>query len=579
MHFIKYAISSVFIISLLNCCVRNERLDFIAVDQVGYPVEGEKIAFLVNGLTNSFELVKAANDEVVFAKMAGRSIKPDAASGDYITPIIFSEFNEPGQYYLRVKAPKRIKSAVFSIEEDPFKKVANAAIQSYFYHRCGTEVKNGTGWGYEICHIDDAQMYGSPSLTQNVTGGWHDAGDYNKFIVNTALSTALLLYLYESANSEFRDGQLLIPENQNGIPDILDEVKWALDWMLKMQRNDGGVYHKVSQKKWIGEYLPHTDPSKRFLFEVSSAATASFAATTALASNIFSDFDIVYADTLKKAAKTAWEYLSRHPFDVPLGGFQNPPDVKGGEYGDKDDTGERIWAALELYRLTDQEDYILYAVNKFRNISNPNIPALSWRDADILAIKLLAKADVGELYLRQQEEAKNMLIREANELLHIHAKNNYKNLNTSVEYYWGSNSVGLANAFTLIQVFELTQNKRYHQAAMDQLHFVLGRNPVNRSQVTGIGTQTVQKPYHQLSELDKREAPIPGMMVGGPNNHKLLNGVTISPYPAKNYEDEFKNYLVNEPAINYTAILAYVSGYLSSSMTANNLTANRYDHP
>ncbi|MEX2573335.1 MAG: glycoside hydrolase family 9 protein, partial [Balneolaceae bacterium] len=103
-------------------------------------------------------------------------------------------------------------------------------------------------------------------------------------------------------------------------------------------------------------------------------------------------------------------------------------------------------------------------------------------------------------------------------------------------------------------------DQTYRNSALDQLHYVLGRNPFDKSQVTGVGTRSVQDPYHQLSKKDGYDEPVPGMLVGGPNNHLLLEDREISPYPGKNYEDRFRNYLVNEVAINFTAVLAYVAG-------------------
>lgn len=561
---------------VLMGCTQNIKPEFIAVDQVGYAHDIEKHAYLVNGLANSFELVQKNNGEVVFMGMTGLQKEPDLATGDHVTILDFTSFKEPGTYYLRINEPKEFTSAHFTIAANPYRQASLTAIQSYYYHRCGTEVDNGADWKHPFCHVEDAPLFGNKAQRRTVTGGWHDAGDYNKFAVNTSFSTALLLYLYEADPTGFFDGDLNIPENKNGIPDLLDETKWALDWLLTMQNASGGVHHKVSQKTWIGEYLPHTDPSVRHLFEVSSASTASFAATTALASRLYSKFDPEFAATLRTAAEDAWDYLEAHPLNVPLGGFKNPPDVYGGEYGDTQDNEERMWAALELYRLSQEEHYLKYVMDDFWKLSGRKVYPLSWRNADVFVLNLIASTDMNGDYQRQKQGAKDHLVRHAEEILSDQSNNNYKNLNKHTEYYWGSNSVGLSYAFALIKAFELSGEKKFRDAALDQLHFVLGRNPVNLSQVTGVGSTSVQNPYHQMSELDGIEAPIPGMLVGGPNNHLLLNDKMLSPYPAKNYEDEFKNYLVNEPAINYTAIFAYVSGYLSIATSPNNLTS--YDH-
>jgi endoglucanase len=163
------------------------------------------------------------------------------------------------------------------------------------------------------------------------------------------------------------------------------------------------------------------------------------------------------------------------------------------------------------------------------------------------------------------------IINHADPILETQKGNNYHNLLQKKQYYWGSNSVGLAYAFDLIHAYEISGESEYRCAALDQLHYILGRNPYNLSQVTGVGSVSVKYPYHQLSELDTITAPVPGMLVGGANNHLLLNNREISSWPAKNYEDTFKNYLVNEPAIHFTAILVFVTSAFSTSTKKSNV--------
>ena len=559
---------------LLVGCSGNGKSEFVAVNLVGYPTNDIKQAFLVNAEAEAFELVNKSNGNVVFAGSAGPSKPKDAATGDKVTVLDFSDFNKPGTYFIRINEPAFYESTSFKIDRDIYSAAALAAVQSYYYHRCGTPVDNGTKWHYEMCHLQDAPFYEAGHRNKDVTGGWHDAGDYNKFSVNTSLSAALLLYSYQANPGTFYDGQLNIPEASNRIPDILDEVKWGLDWLLKMQREDGGVYHKVSQKKWVGEFLPHNDPSERHIFDVSSAATASFAATTALGSRQFKPYSYEYAVELKKASEKAWDYLVNHPDDVPQGGFKNPPDVKGGEYGDVDDIDERLWAALELYRLTNEPTYLQYFMEHHSRISKEDIPPISWRDVESFVLNTFLDIKTNERYRLEKEHIKSAIVAHADRVLDTRSENSYRNLIKHTEYYWGSNSVGLAYAHDLLQAYELTGKPEYKEGAYDQLHFILGRNPFNLSQITGVGSRAVEHPYHQLSELDDTKEPVPGMLVGGPNNYLLLNDREISPFPAYNYEDSFNNYLVNEVAINFTAIFAYVSSSLASKSTFNSLTIN-----
>src|SRR5260221_235486 len=157
---------------------------------------------------------------------------------------------------------------------------------------------------------------------------------------NKTVSTAFFLYLYEGQPGKFTDGQLAIPESRNGVPDILDEARWALEWLLKLQRDDGGVYHKVSIKTWTGEHLPDKESDRQYIFDVSSASTADVAAVTALGARLFKKVDPQFAVALLKCATNAWKFLNGHRDIVPPGGFRNPQDVEGGEYGDQNDLDE-----------------------------------------------------------------------------------------------------------------------------------------------------------------------------------------------------------------------------------------------
>lgn len=546
----------------VSASCQSQPAEFIAVDQVGYHPDHQKQAFLVKADADSFEVIDADNQSVAFSGMISETKKPDEATGEAVSVIDFSELRESGKFYIRIKNTPDIRSHTFRIEDGIYDEATKTILKSYYFHRCGTAVKSGK-WSYQVCHLDDAPFYDNPNRTKDVTGGWHDAGDYNKFSVNTALSAGLLLYTFELDPEAFEKLNLGIPESENEIPDLLDEVKWALDWLLKMQRDDGVIYHKVSQKNWTGEFLPHTDPNTRYIFDISSSSTAAFAATAALGARLFAEYDNDYAHKLADAAISAWQFLEQNPQMIPEDGFQNPPDVRGGEYRDHDDYDERIWAAIELYRLTKEPKFLSYFVSEFQQNNPTSIPAISWRNFESLAYHAFLNSETDDSYSAIENRIQQLYSARAQYILNVQSRNNFENLITPKEYYWGSNSVGLAYSFDLIQTYKFTENEEYLQSALDQLHYIFGRNVLNLSQVTGVGSNPVQHPYHQLSEMDDVEEPIPGMLVGGPNNYLHLNDEVISDYPAKNFEDRFKNYLVNETAINYTAILAYVSAYFS----------------
>lgn len=542
-------------------CLSTGEEPFIAINLVGYNADDMKHAYLVNSTATEFEITDETGTTIYYSGTIEEQFMPDAITGDSTALIDFSDFKTEGEFWLSVNAQPEVSSRKITIGRDMYKDACLTSLKSYYYHRCGTPVRDGTPWNHDGCHLDDARFYDDKNTHRDVTGGWHDAGDYGKFSINTALSTGLLLYLYEMRPERFTDNQLDIPESGNGVPDLLDEVRWPLEWLLKMQDEDGGIYHKVVQKEWIGEYLPQTDPGERFIFEVTSTSTAGFAAVAALGAQLYEPFDVDFADQLGEAAQKAWSFLQQEPDIVPAGGFRNPPDVRGGEYGDSFDRDERLWAAIELYKLTKRESYLLYFVNYYPRLLHERLPPLSWRDFHTMALSAFVNADLPELYHSHQELVLYALEGLANELFQRSYENNYKTLLKADEYYWGSASVNLGYAYLLIQLYEKTGEQEYYNKALDQLHYTLGRNPFNQTFLTGIGKTSVRSPYHQFSmELGVNE-PVPGMMVGGPNNHLPDHEKKISDYPGKSYVDIETNFRVNETAINFTAVFAFVAGY------------------
>lgn len=535
----------------------------VLVNQLGYRPDDPKIAFLRDAGGAEFLVVEVRTNKSVFKGAIQPITKRDAHTGDALRVLNFTRLRKPGTYQLWIPGANTF-SPEFRIAGDVYRPVVDRTIESFFFQRCGTVIGSRTVWNHTACHLEDSYFFDNPGLWRDVRGGWHDAGDYGKFIVTGALSAAFLLYAYEYAPSQFDDGQLAIPENKNGVPDILDEVRWELEWMLRMQTPDGGVFHKTSTKKWTGEYLPHLDTDRRFIFGVSSTATAAVAAVNALAARVFDRWDKNFARMLLKSSLSAWAYLREHKQIVPAGGFKNPPGVEGGEYEDKTDTDERLWAAVELYRLTGHEDIHDYIRYNHRSLGGFN-HAIGWQNVQNFAYAS---------YLRMGSEHQDpgvtgylasTLAASCDALVKRIEDNAYRTVLRDDEYYWGSNSVALGYAFSLLLGYEIKNQPKYLEAALDQIHFMLGRNTFGQTFVTGIGTQPVRHPYHQFSMMLGAGEPVPGLVVGGPNKNSRLKGKTISHLPGKCYEDVEKNYFVNEVAINYTAPLTYVAALLLES--------------
>jgi endoglucanase len=550
------------ILCLLCCCSPTiDAQTGILTDQVGYRPADPKIAFVKGAHGATFQVIGVGSDKPAYKGTMRPVGMTDESTGDYVFTLDFSELKAPGEY--RILLPgQQLKSDVFRIGLDVYEPVVNAALESFYYQRCGMEVNNGTMWQHPGCHLKAAAFFENSSLQKDVSGGWHDAGDYGKYVATASLSAAFLLYAYELQPGKFTDRQLKIPEAGNGVPDILDEARWELQWLLKMQDDKGGVYHKVSAKNWTGEHLPQDDQDVQYIFSVSSTATGSFAAVTALGARVFAKWDKQFARSLLKASVAAWQFLDSHKGVVPPGGFRNPGGVEGGEYGDQQDDDERLWASVELLRTTSSDEYEKYFLANFQRLGGITY-AVSWIQAQNFAYYSYLKLPAGASDARARSFIISTLTSQCDNLLKRIEANGYRYVLKPDEYYWGSNSVSAGYAFDLIQAFEATNHTRYLNAALDQFHYLMGRNTFGLSFVTGIGTNPVRHPYHQFSMMLNVANPVPGLLAGGANMSSKLQGKVLSNYGGKCYEDNAKNYFVNEVAINYTAPLAFVASYVA----------------
>ncbi|MBI4553694.1 MAG: glycoside hydrolase family 9 protein [Candidatus Latescibacteria bacterium] len=535
----------------------------VIVDQLGYRPGDPKLA-LVKGdhARRSFEVVNAATNKAVYTGTIQSMGQPDGSTGDMTSLLDFTPLNTPGTYHLRIPGTA-LKSYEFRVGDDVYRIAASSTIESFYYQRCGTAVGNGTVWKHPPCHTKDGVVHDNPSVFKDVTGGWHDAGDYGKFVVTGVVSAAYLLYLYEHQPAKFTDRQLAIPEARNGTPDLLDEARWELAWLLKLQRDDGGVPHKVSAKKWTGNNLPQDDPDQRYILGVSSTATAGTAAVTALGARLFDRWDKPFAARLLKASVQAWKFLEAHPDIVPPGGYKNPSDVIGGDYGDRRDTDERLWAAAELYRLTGDDRYHQYFVTHYQQCGLYNYNTIIWQHVENFAYAAYLRTTEYPVDKTVHAALLSNLISHGDRLLKHIGENHYRHILKTDEYFWGSNSLALGYAFDLIQAYTATQQPQYLEGALDQLHYMLGRNTFNKVFITGVGSNPVRYPYHQFSMKLGAEKPVPGLVVGGLNRYDGPNGQALSEFPGKCYQDSKQNYFVNEVAINYTAPLAFVAGYFA----------------
>ncbi len=237
-------------------------------------------------------------------------------TGERLSIADFSALDEPGEY--RLEVPGVGRSAPFRVAADVYREPFVVVARGMYLWRCGTAVRGEHGgrvFAHGACHTDDARLdvvAGRHERADGV-GGWHDAGDYNKYVVNAGVTVGAMLRAWEDFGPRLREIRLDIPESGNATPDFLDELRWELDWLLKMQAPDGSAYHKLSTKRFGGFVLPERETTERYFTPWSSAATADLVAMTAQAARDFRPYDSAFADRCLAAARKGWAFLASHP--------------------------------------------------------------------------------------------------------------------------------------------------------------------------------------------------------------------------------------------------------------------------
>lgn len=514
----------------------------IVTNQIGYQPESEKIA-VFRDVTDetTFSVVNADTNEIVLTgDLYGEKSNTSSDETDWFGD--FSSITEPGTYY--ITCGDLDDSYSFEIADNVYNNVLNDSVKMLYLQRCGTEIKDNA-FGHTACHNTLAQVYGTNDKI-DVSGGWHDAGDYGRYVVPGAKAIADLLYAY-AANPELYGDDLGIPESGNDIPDILDEVRYELEWMLKMQDKSGGVYHKVTCANFPGYVMPEYETAPLIVTPISTTATADFCASMAMAYEFYSEVDKTFAEKCLEAAKQAWAFLEENPNMI----FKNPEDITTGDYGDSSDKDERYWAAAQMYRATGEEVYLTALKNMTVRTG------MDWTTVgDYGNIAIVTMEGIDETY-DVYTKAKNAIVSEARKFASTTNNNAYGVAISS--FNWGSNMT-VANAGVILGLaYQLTGEDTYKTASASNLNYLLGRNPNGVCYVTGYGTVSPQNPHHRPSMAKKKA--MKGMLVGGVNSNledSAAKAYLINTPSAKRYVDHSESYSTNEITIYWNSPFTYL---------------------
>ncbi|NIK76209.1 endoglucanase [Paenibacillus castaneae] len=543
----------------------------VKVDQVGYGTKHTKLA-IVEGeypAEASFALIDAVSGEQVFTGILTDPIQ-DEASQQVVRHADFSEFQTSGVYQIAVEGAGN--SYPFEIGDNPYQAALATIMRSYTLQRAGVDIDDPiTGLKQKAGHTQDAkaEIFFDDGVSHkgaviDVSGGWYDAGDYGKYIPPAAVTVAQIMLAYDLNPGAFPMGQLKLPEGlqslekQQSMPDVLAEVKVELEWMLRMQRADGAVYHKVSGAEWTGFVTPDTDTQTRYVFGLTSYGTAQFVGAAALGARIYKPFDHEFSEMLLAAAEKAQSFLTANPSAL----FRQDPgqDNGSGGYGKTTDTEERLWALAELFRTTGDIKYSDTLTKQFDFLLKRSPQAVNWGNTQLLGQWAYYNAE-------KTEDQWKVMIRKAitsraDELIVQTEADGYLNTLKLTEYTWASVKTGAANGCLLMIANVMQPNETYEAAALEQLHHVFGRSATGYSYVTGIGSRFPVVPHHRINS--STGVLIPGLVVGGPNRYggdPDLDRVKDKLAPAKAYLDVRGSYSSNEYAIDYNAPVVLLASF------------------
>ena len=568
----------------------------VRVNMVGYFPFGPKGATLVTASTTplAFRVLDASGASVGSGQSIPRGVDP--SSGLNVHELRFDRVHDAGRGY-RLEADGEL-SHPFDISDDVYESLRRDSLLFFYTQRSGIEIDGKLAPGYARAaghaglapNLGDTAVpcqaaassqraYGEPwtcDYVLNAAGGWYDAGDHGKYVVNGGISVAQLLSTYERSQSAagakryaLGDGRLRVPERGNGVPDILDEARWELEWLLSMQVPAdqplaGMAHHKLHDNQWTAlPFDPALDAMPRELHRPSTAATLNLAAAAAQGARLYGRYDPAFAERLLSSARRAWDAAQLHPALYAPGA----DGTGGGSYSDNDVSDEFYWAAAELYLTTGEQlyqDAVLASPHHTAAIFDP--AGFSW--GRVAALGRLDLASV-KSHIPGGREIRRSVLAGADALLALAQAQAWGQPYAPVAWVWGSSSQILNNLIVLATAYDLSGDRTYQRAVIEGADFLLGRNALNISYVTGYGDVYAQNQHSRLyvAQLNG-ELPHPplGSLAGGPNSglqDPVARDLLAGCVGQRCYVDDINSYSTNEIAINWNAPLAWVASFLA----------------
>lgn len=561
-------------------------------NQAGYLPKSRKVVILAQelktdgaemkwkaGKSQNVSLWNAKGDKIAVRQAVYAGV--DESAEDEVWHVDFSDITEEGVITFRDEEGKVLGSS--TISRQTYCTLNQILCKALYFQRCGMALEEKYAGKFKRCachtgtavQLVDYLNHNKEAKQYEVTGGWHDAGDYGRYTTAAATALAHMLYAQQLFPESFSEN-LNIPESTEEMPDILSECLYELRWLLKMQMEDGSVCHKLTSMRHANFVMPDEDGRQMILFPASTMAVADFAAIMALAARVYSRWEPVFATEAEAAAVRAWNWLMQHPEFI---GFQNPEGCNTGGYEDTCDLDERLWAATELYVTTGDAVYLTKLEELVK--TNENLTDMGWVDVSGLAgLSCLFGAKQTQNAFEQNDEKnsekqrfqvyqqkfRQAFLAEADKICGIAEASRYFVALTKEEYGWGSNMVVLNRAMILTVASLLTGDGRYRTTAQEQMDYILGENATGYSYVTGFGEKSCQNPHNRVTVSDGIEETIPGFVVGGPNSapvdEKAEWLITPDTPPMKCFLDVWECYSLNEITIYWNSPAIFVAAFL-----------------
>ena len=500
----------------------------------------------------------------------GKKVKP-AAIREAVSPwsgkqryvVDLGQLSAIGRYHVSIGG----QQCDLVVAERPYQAIAKASLRLFYLIRSGVAIELGGEYNRPIGHPDTRVLVHPSAATEQRPAatvisspyGWYDAGDYNKYVVNSAFSIGLMLAAYEQQRDYFAALTTDIPESGNQTPDLLDEMMFNLRWFLTMQDpDDGGVYHKLTTPNFEGFVMPTACRQPRYVVAKSVTASLDFAAAMADAARHLAPYQHDYPDFCAQAtaaAERAYEWAKANPDAFYRQELLRDPAVSTGTYGDRNARDEFFWAASALYRLTRKPYYLdeakQFLPSRFSTPSWANVAALG-------AFEWLAEGETADLYAPQLAQMLAYCDAAVQDVDRSCFQSPFGN--KPRDFGWGCLAENCCcQAFVLLLADKLQGTSAYRRYALQNADYLLGRNATGYCYVTGFGDKSPLHPHHRISAADAVEKPFPGMLVGGPNpgqQDRTAGNLTYpSNFPDESYLDVTESYASNEIAINWNASL------------------------